>query len=160
MSQTFELKPTNKWVVIDPLKEDERVGEAGIIIAPSNALQKQHRMARVIAKDDCEEAKKFDTGDLVIYDVIGSVETRIGNQMFTLVSARNIMTVVTEKKVAVTKFTDILEVTGTKLPEPPPTSKPMLKVNDDGTLDVTSEEAKERFKELSHAGRRDARISR
>ena len=83
----FELKPMNKWVVIDPLKEDEKVGELGLIIAPGNALAKQHRMARVIAKDDCDESKGFWVGDMVLYDVIGSVETRIGNKIFTVVKA-------------------------------------------------------------------------
>lgn len=93
----FELNPTNKWVVIDPLKEDEKVGSLGIIIAPSNALQKQHKLARVVAKDDCEEAKKFEVGDLVFYDVIGSVEGRVGNKGFTIVKALNIMAVVKYK---------------------------------------------------------------
>lgn len=95
----FELKPTNKWVIIDPVKEDERVGKEGIIIAPGNALQKQHRLAKIVAKDDCEEAKKFEVGDLVLYDVIGSVDVRIGNQMFTTVKALNVMSVVKEKVV-------------------------------------------------------------
>jgi co-chaperonin GroES (HSP10) len=94
----FELKPTNKWVVIDPVKEDERVGKEGIIIAPSNALAKQHRLARIVAKDDCDEAKSFSVGDLVFYDVIGAVEGRVGNQGFTMVSARNIMAVVRRKE--------------------------------------------------------------
>jgi co-chaperonin GroES (HSP10) len=95
----FELKPTNKWIVIDPLKEDEKVGSLGLIIAPGNALQKQHKMARVVAKDDCDEARAFNVGDMVLYDVIGSVETRIGNTVFTVVKASNVMSVVKEKVV-------------------------------------------------------------
>jgi co-chaperonin GroES (HSP10) len=142
----FELKPANKWVVIDPVKEDERVGKEGLIIAPGNALQKQHKMARIVAKDDCDEAKNFKVGDMVFYDVIGSVEGRVGNQGFTMVRALNIMAVVAEKTVAVTKFDDILAVTGEKRPEPSP---PLLKRLDDETVVATSEKAKERLLELS-----------
>ena len=94
----FELRPTNKWVVIEPVKEDERIGKEGILVAPGNALQKQHRMARIVAKDDCDEARSFSVGDLVFYDVIGAVEGRVGNQGFTMVSARNIMAVVSREE--------------------------------------------------------------
>jgi co-chaperonin GroES (HSP10) len=140
----FELKPANKWVVIDPVKEDERVGKEGLIIAPGNALQKQHKMARVIAKDDSDEAKHFKVGDLVFYDVIGSVEGRVGNQGFTMVRALNIMAVVCEKKQMVTKFKDILEVTETPTPQ-----QEVLKIKE--TLDQIhiSEEDKARMAELA-----------
>lgn len=94
----FEIKPLNKWVVIDPLKEDEKVGKEGLIIAPGNALQKQHRMARVVAKDNSKEAEDFEVGDVVFYDRIGEVEIRVGNQMFTTVKALNIMGTVTKKE--------------------------------------------------------------
>jgi co-chaperonin GroES (HSP10) len=106
----FELRPTNKWVVIDPVKEDERVGKEGIIIAPSNALAKQHRLAQIVAKDDCDEARSFSVGDLVFYDVIGAVEGRVGNQSFTMVSARNIMAVIRQKEQA-ERSTDVIAET-------------------------------------------------
>lgn len=90
----FTLKPTNKWIVIDPIKEDEKIG-SGLLIAPDNRREKQHRMARIVAKDECDEAKLFQVGDLVFYDVIGSVEGRVGNKGFTMVKAINVMSVVT-----------------------------------------------------------------
>lgn len=93
----FELVPTNKWVVIAPIKQDERVGKEGILVAPDNARQKQHAAARIVAKDDCDEAKSFDVGDMVFYDVIGQVEGRVGNQGFVMVKALNIMAVVKRK---------------------------------------------------------------
>lgn len=111
----FDLKPTNKWVVIDPVKEDERVGKEGLIIAPGNALQKQHKMARIVALEEgSDEAKSFRIGDLVFYDVIGSVEGRVGNQGFTMIKAASILARVNAKPLLVTKFEDILEVTGEK----------------------------------------------
>lgn len=94
----FELTPTNKYIVIDPLKEDEKVGKEGLIIAPGNALQKQHRMARVLAKDCCDEAKAFEVGDIVFYDHIGAVEARVGNRVYTVVKALNVLAVVSKKE--------------------------------------------------------------
>lgn len=91
----FELKPMNKYIVIDPLKEDERVGKEGLIIAPSNALEKQHRMARVVAKDEtCDETKNINVGDIVFYDHIGAVQGRVGNKGFTIVKVLNVLAVV------------------------------------------------------------------
>lgn len=93
----FELEPRNKYIVIDPLREDERVGSEGLIIAPGNALAKQHRMARIVAKDDCVEAKDLNVGDLIFYDHIGAVEGRVGNQGFTIVRVLNVLAVVKRK---------------------------------------------------------------
>lgn len=93
----FVLEPQNKWLVIAPLAEDEKVGTAGIIIAPGNARERQHRLARIVAKDDCEEAKNMVVGDLVFYDRIGEVEGRVGNQGFSVVSAKNVLIVIKDK---------------------------------------------------------------
>lgn len=97
----FELKPMNKYVVIDPVKEDERVGREGILVAPGNALAKQHRMARIVAKDECEEAKHLSIGDLVFYDHIGAVEGRVGMQGFTVIKAIAVLAVVRQKETVV-----------------------------------------------------------
>lgn len=93
----FKHEPKNDWIVISPLKESERVGESQIIIAPDNALQKQHGMARIIAKDESgEKCKGLNVGDLIFYDKIGEVQGRVGNQGFTVVKALNVITVVRE----------------------------------------------------------------
>jgi co-chaperonin GroES (HSP10) len=94
----FELKPMNKYLVIDPLKEDERVGREGILVAPGNRLDKQHRMARIVAKDECDEAKHLSVGDMVFYDHIGAVEGRVGMQGFTIIKAIAVLALVEQKE--------------------------------------------------------------
>lgn len=96
----FELKPMNKYLVIAPHKADEKVGTAGIIFAPGNALEKQHKLGRIAAIAECDEAKGLDVGMTVLYDTVGSVEHRVGNQMFTTVKVLNILGIVVEKEQA------------------------------------------------------------
>lgn len=90
----FELVPMNKYVVIKPRAEDEKVGREGLIYRPASALEKQHRMGEVIAFDECDEARKLHVGATVIYDAIGSVEHRVGNDMLTTVKVLNVIAVV------------------------------------------------------------------
>lgn len=92
----FYLVPMNKYLVIEPVEADERVGKEGIIIAPGNALEKQFRLARIAAKDDCDEAKGLNVGDMVLYDHIGAVTHRVGKQGFTTVKVLNVLAVVEE----------------------------------------------------------------
>lgn len=92
----FYLVPMNKYLVLDPIKEDEKVGKEGIIIAPGNALEKQFRLARIAAKDNCDEANGLEVGDTVLYDHIGAVTHRVGKQSFTTVRALNVLAVVKE----------------------------------------------------------------
>lgn len=93
----FELKPMNKYLVIAPHKADEKVGTAGIIFAPGNALEKQHKLGRIVALAECDEAKGLDVGMTVLYDTVGSVDHRVGNQMFTTVKVLNVLGIVSEK---------------------------------------------------------------
>lgn len=87
----IELKPLNKYLVIDAIKEDQKIGSLYI---PGNSLEKQYRLAKVIAKDDCEEAKSIDVGDTVLYDAIGMVTHRINDKSYSTVKALNVIGVV------------------------------------------------------------------
>jgi co-chaperonin GroES (HSP10) len=89
-----ELKPMNKYLVIKAIKEDEKVG-GGLLYAPGSALEK-HKTGKIVAIAPCDEAKDLHTGDIVLYDSIGSVDHRIGNQMFTTVKVLNIIAIVKE----------------------------------------------------------------
>lgn len=91
-----ELKPMNKHIVIQAVKSDEKVG-GGLLYAPGSALQTQHRTAKIIALAPCDEAKDLHVGDLVLYDTIGSVDHRVGNQMFTTVKVMNVIAVIKDK---------------------------------------------------------------
>lgn len=87
--------PRNKYIIIEPLKEDEKIGS---IYVPGNALEKQHRLAKVVAKDDCAESASIDVGDLVFYDHIGAVTGRVGNKVFTAVKAINVVCIIKEQQ--------------------------------------------------------------
>lgn len=90
----FELEPKNEWIIIHPLSEDERVGNEGLIIAPGNARERQHRLAKVVAVDTAsEKCKSMNVGDIVFYDRIGEVEGRVGNHGFVTVKAANVLMV-------------------------------------------------------------------
>lgn len=91
-----ELKPMNKYIVVKAMKEDEKVG-SGLLYAPGNALERQHKMGVVTAIAPCEEAGDLKVGDMILYDSIGSVEHRVGNQMFTTVRVLNVLAIVQNK---------------------------------------------------------------
>lgn len=91
-----ELVPMNKHIVIKAIKEDEKVG-GGLLYAPSNALERQHKTGKVLAIAPCEEAGNLKVGDIVLYDSIGSVDHRVGNQGFTTVRVLNVIAVVKDK---------------------------------------------------------------
>lgn len=92
----IELKPMNKHIVIQAVKSDEKVG-GGLLYAPGNALERQHKTGKVLAIAACDEAGDLKVGDLVLYDSVGSVEHRVGNQMFTTVRVLNVIAVVQDK---------------------------------------------------------------
>jgi co-chaperonin GroES (HSP10) len=87
------LKPMNKYLVIKAIKEDEKVG-GGLLYAPGSALEKQHKTGKIVAIAPCDEAKDLNEGDVVLYDSIGSVDHRVGNQMFTTVKVLNVIAIV------------------------------------------------------------------
>ena len=142
----FELKPMNKHIVLDPIAEDEKVA-GGLLYRPSNTLEKQHRLAKVVAVSQCDELGDLKVGDTVLYDAIGSVSHRVANQSFTTVRILNVIAIVREHVLPVTKFEDILRVTETPLPPLP--APPALKETSDGTVEAVSEEAKARLIELA-----------
>ena len=108
----FELKPMNKHIIIDPIAEDEKIA-GGLLYRPGSALGQQHRMATVVAVSKCEELGDIRVGDRVLYDTIGSISHRVGNQSFTSVKVLNVIAIVSEKIEPVTRFSDILRVTET-----------------------------------------------
>lgn len=93
----FEISPMNKYIVIDPIKDDEKIA-GGLLFAPGNLQEKQHKMGRIVSISSCEETKGLTPGQTVLYDSIGSVTHRVGNQSFTTVKAINVVALVTPKE--------------------------------------------------------------
>jgi co-chaperonin GroES (HSP10) len=106
----FELRPMNKHIIIDPIAEDEKIA-GGLLYRPGSALGQQHRMATVVAVSKCEELGDIRVGDRVLYDTIGSISHRVGNQSFTSVKVLNVIAIVSDKAEATLKFSDIVAET-------------------------------------------------
>lgn len=88
----FTMKPMNKHVVIKPIDEANKVGSLFIPGSSSN----QYRLGLIEALADCDEAKGLNVGDTVLYDTIGCVAHRVGNQTITTMKVMNIVGVISE----------------------------------------------------------------
>jgi co-chaperonin GroES (HSP10) len=88
----YTLEPKNKLLVIKPLESDSKIGA---LFIPSTANHGAYRQAVIVAvADDVEPALKLNPGDRVIYDTIGQIDVRVGNQGFSLVSSKNVQSVI------------------------------------------------------------------
>jgi co-chaperonin GroES (HSP10) len=146
----YELLPRNKHIVVENVKTDEKIG-SGVLFAPGN-MTNVYKIAKVIAVASCDETKEIQPGDNVLYDSIGAVDHRVGNQTITTVKALNVIGVVRQQPAQ--KFDDILEAVGATRKEP--TKAPfVLEVSDDDleTAQVVpvNDEVKARMIELSGA---------
>lgn len=94
----FELKPRNKYAWIKTIDEANKVG---ILFTPASTTN-QYRLVKILALDEtCREAEGFEVGQVVLCDMIGVVNHRIGqNQALETCLIRNFLGVV-EEKVAV-----------------------------------------------------------
>lgn len=92
----FELLPKNKHIVVENVKTDEKVG-SGILYAPGN-ITNVYKVARVVAVHQCPESEGINPGDSVLYDSIGAVDHRVGNQTITTVKVLNVIGVIREKE--------------------------------------------------------------
>jgi co-chaperonin GroES (HSP10) len=90
----YTLEPKNKHIVIKAIGNSDKVGTLYI---PSTANHGTYGQAQVIAvASDCDPAPCA-VGDTIIYDTIGSVDHRVGNQGFTTVKALNVVAVVKQE---------------------------------------------------------------
>lgn len=90
-----DLYPMNKNIVVKNIDEENKT-ETGIIMSVRN--DKQYRTAIVVSVADCDETKNLKPNDVVLYDTIGAVDHRIGNQMFTTVRALNVVALVVKRE--------------------------------------------------------------
>ena len=87
----FELKPMNKYVWVEPITAENKVGSL-YVVSHSNSYQ----LGKIRAAADCDETKGLFPGCTVLYDSLGAVTHRVGNQSITTVKALNIVGVVSE----------------------------------------------------------------
>lgn len=89
----YEVKPLNKYAVIKNVPD---TGKIGSFFIPHNTTS-SYRLAELVSVADCDEAKSLSPGMMVLYDVLGAVDHRVGSQTFTTVKILNIVMIVTEK---------------------------------------------------------------
>jgi co-chaperonin GroES (HSP10) len=88
----FELKPMNKYVWLDPITAENKVGSLYVVSHSQNSYQ----LGKVRAVADCDEAKGITIGSTVLYDTLGAVNHRVGTQSITTVKVMNIVGVVAD----------------------------------------------------------------
>ena len=98
----FELKPMNKYVWIDPITAENKVGEIFIVSHSQNSYQ----LGKIRAVAECDETKGLVPGSVVLYDSLGAMSHRVGNQSMTTVKAMNIVGIVVPVQVAAYDPTD------------------------------------------------------
>lgn len=89
------FKPFNKWIVMKPIDETDRIGS---LYLPGN-LANQYRRAEVVAVPDGVEAitaMGLVAGQTVFYDTVGEVRVGRGTNETILVSYLNILGAVLE----------------------------------------------------------------
>ncbi len=88
----LKLIPHNKYVWLEPIDEANKIGN---LFVPGNTSN-QYRIGVVKAISQCDEGKDIKEGDRVLYDTVGSVSHRIGNQTVVTVKVLNILCTVQE----------------------------------------------------------------
>lgn len=88
----IELRPMNKYLVIQEVKQDTKMSNG--LYMPGN-VSSQYGTAKVLAIAECDEAKGLAVGDTVLYDTIGAVSHRVGNQSLTTIKVMNVLGVLT-----------------------------------------------------------------
>lgn len=88
----YEIEPMNRYVWIEPITQENKVGTLFIVSHSQNSYQ----LGRVKAFAECDECKGLTVGCIVLYDSLGQVSHRLGNQSLTTVKAANILGVVIE----------------------------------------------------------------
>ena len=88
----FELKPMNKYVWLDPITAENKVGSLYVVSHSQNSYQ----LGKIRDISDCDETSGLKPGMTVLYDALGAVNHRVGQQTITTVKAVNIVGVVSE----------------------------------------------------------------
>ena len=97
----MKLVPLGEWVVVKPV---EAAPTRNGLWIPHNAEKEQYLIGTVVEKGavlvdaaplGSDILSRIMPGDMVVYDKVGSVTVRIGNEEHVLVKAREIVGVVT-----------------------------------------------------------------
>lgn len=91
----YELKPMNKYVWLEPITAENKVGSLYVVSHSQNSFQ----LGTVRAFAECDETKGLTRGATVLYDSLGAQSHRVGNQSITTVKAVNILGIVVKETV-------------------------------------------------------------
>jgi len=88
----YELKPMNKYVWLEPITAENKVGSLFVVSHSQNSYQ----LGKIRAVSDCDETKGLEPGSIVLYDSLGAFAHRLGTQSITTVKAVNILGIVSD----------------------------------------------------------------
>ncbi len=90
----FALQPMNKYVWLEPITAENKVGSLYVVSHSQNSYQ----LGKVRDFAVCDETSGLSRGATVLYDALGAVAHRVGNQTITTVKALNILGIVIESE--------------------------------------------------------------
>lgn len=79
------VKPKNKWLVVKPLDQDEKIG--GLYVP--GTVRNEHRLADVVAAAD--DVEGISAGERVVYDTLGTVVVKVGDSEIHFIKAVNVL---------------------------------------------------------------------
>lgn len=84
----MKLRPVRQWITVEPIE----VTKVGTLYTPDSA-KAQYKRGRVVdvPLKPTEETEGYKTGDVVVYDTVGTIELRINNKTFHALKGREIV---------------------------------------------------------------------
>lgn len=109
----YEIEPLNRYVWIEPITQENKVGSLFIVSHSQNSYQ----LGRVKAFADCDDCRGLTVGCVVLYDSLGQVTHRLGNESLTTVKAVNILGVITTPQQGKLPPVEVMHTAGVDLGE-------------------------------------------
>ena len=88
-----KVEPVNSWITLEPIQAEDKVGS--LVVVTKDEGYKRGKVTALPYELD-SKVKYIRVGNVVVYDVHGSVTVRIGDGNVTLVKANEILCVLRE----------------------------------------------------------------
>jgi co-chaperonin GroES (HSP10) len=85
------MKAVGKYIVIDPIKEDNKTTKGGLILAEAQREDIRYRQAEVLVVGDSVEALK--KGDKIYYDKAAGFNIEIDNKQWKVIKEFDVVVV-------------------------------------------------------------------
>lgn len=89
------IDPVNTWVLVEPVETTDKVG--GLFVVQKNESYRRGKILALPYELD-PKVQHLRTGNVIIYDSLGSIEVGLGDSKATLVKAVEIVAVVRDSE--------------------------------------------------------------